>query len=203
MKAGFIVECGPEGAEIKVIPHLARMIFPKAEIIEPIPGDKKPILKKDCGKWVTLLLGQGCDKVFIIWDLLPDWEEYEGKGCRHDDRKQIFDSLEKVGIKFDDPRICLICIEKMLEAWLLADERVLSKFLSTDEHPVSVPRVKKPEREKDPKARLDSVFSQFGIAVKGYTDVEHAIKIARSLENLKRLEKLKTFKRFRDKLIGG
>ena len=49
MKVGFIVECGPEGAETKVIPHLARMID---DTIEPdvVPLDRKPVLKKDCGR---------------------------------------------------------------------------------------------------------------------------------------------------------
>ena len=109
MKVGFIVECGPEGAETKVIPLLAKAIQPK---IEPdvVPLDKKPKLKTECGHWVKQLLGRGCVKVVIIWDLLPDWGEYEGKGCRRADREEIFKSLAEAGFAANDKRIRLVCL---------------------------------------------------------------------------------------------
>ena len=79
MKIGFIVECGPQGAETQVIPYLAKMI---REDIEPdvIPLDKKPILKRDCGEFARE----------IAWKQVPDSAdclgfasggEYEGKGA--------------------------------------------------------------------------------------------------------------------------
>jgi len=138
MKVGFIVECGPEGAETKVIPYLARMLDNR---IEPdvVPLERKPVLKRECGGWAKALLERGCSCVLIIWDLLPDWGEYEGKGCRHDDRIEIAESLKGAGLKPADNRIRMICIEKMLEAWLIADERALSAFLSAQAHPVNVP----------------------------------------------------------------
>ena len=114
----------------------------------------KPVLKRECGEWVKALLERGCSCVLIIWDLLPDWGEYEGKGCRHDDREEIAESLKDAGLNPADNRIRLICIEKMLEAWLIADERALSAFLSTQAHPVHVPRQKRPEHMPDPKAAL-------------------------------------------------
>lgn len=200
MKVGFIVECGPEGAETKVIPHLARMID---DTIEPdvVPLDRKPVLKKDCGRWAKALLESGCSCVLIIWDLLGDWGEYEGKGCRHDDRAEIVESLKGAGLNPADNRIRLICIEKMLEAWLIADDRALSAFLSTQAHPVHVQQKKRPEHMPNPKATLIALFKRSGSRIRRYEDRQHAIRIAEKLPNLERLRRLQSFRRFEAKLI--
>lgn len=199
MKVGFIVECGPEGAETRVIPYLARMID---ATIEPdvVPLGDKPVLKRECGKWAKALLERGCQCVHIIWDLLPDWDEYEGKGCRHDDRMEIAESLKDAGLNPADNRIRLICIEKMLEAWLIADERALSAFLSTQAHPVNIPRQRNSERVRDPKAALTAVFARSHSRVHRYVDRQHAIQIATYLPDLTRLRRLQSFSRFETKL---
>ena len=199
MKVGFIVECGPEGAETRVIPYLARMIDDR---IEPdvVPLARKPVLKRECGMWVKALLERGCSCVLIIWDLLPDWGEYEGKGCRHDDRRQIAESLASAGLDPADQRIRLICIEKMLEAWLIADERALSAFLSTQAHPVHVLRQKRAEHVPDAKAALTALFERSGSRIRRYEDRQHAIRIAEKLPNLERLRRLQSFRRFEAKL---
>ncbi|MCX7046193.1 MAG: DUF4276 family protein [Candidatus Sumerlaeota bacterium] len=199
MKVGFIVECGPQGAETKVIPFLARALAPK---IEPdvVPLDKKPILKQKCGKWAKALLDGGCRRVLIVWDMLPDWGEYEGKGCQHDDREEIATSLKNAGLNPEDRRIRLICIHKMLEAWIIADERALSEFLSTGAHAAAVKRYKKPESIPDPKSALTNLFRRSGRRIRRYVDRDHAIKIVQKLPDLGRLNDLSTFKRFRDKL---
>jgi hypothetical protein len=119
MKIGFIVECGPQGAETQVIPYLAKMIREDIDL-DVIPLDKKPILKRECGEFTRKLLNEGCRMVLIVWDLLPDWQEYEGKGCQHDDRMEIFSSLKAAGLEPEDKRIRLVCVHKMLEAWIMA-----------------------------------------------------------------------------------
>lgn len=199
MKVGFIVECGPEGAETKVIPHLARLISPTV-IPEVIPLDRKPKLKQESGRWAAALLHQGCQRVLITWDLLPDWGEYEGRGCRHDDKEDIYRSLQSAGIERSDRRVRLVCIEKMLEAWLRADERALRAMLSTEAHAAIVPRHRNTQTIRDPKAALNTIFCQHGVRFRRYVDRDHAILIARALPDLNRLRRCPTFRRFEEML---
>jgi len=201
MKIGFLVECGPEGAETRVISHLAKMINRKVEA-DIIPLGNKPNLKRQCGEYAKTLLDRGCNRVLIVWDLLSDWQEYEGKGCRHDDKEEICQSLSAVGLHRNDKRVRLHCIEKMLEAWIIADERALGKFLSTAAHPVSVPRNRRPEQISDPKAALTTLFKKYGGRVRQYVDRQHAIRIAERLPDLTRLRKLESFRHFETKLTS-
>jgi len=200
MKVGFVVECGPAGAETRVIPHLARLIDPKVEP-EVLPMDSKRELRPKCGERVAELLENGCEKVIILWDLLPAWGEYEGKGCRKEDRNEILASLETANVSVDDGRVFLVCIEAMLEAWILADERALGAFLSTPAHPVAVDRCKGPEAQKDAKAALTRIFGQSKSRYTRYVDRDHAFLIVQKLPDLDRLRECFTFKRFEDKLL--
>lgn len=200
MKVGFIVECGPEGAETKVIPHWAGCIAPSLELERPVTMDSKRKLRQDCGRYAKQLLDQGCSRVLIIWDLLPAWGEFDGKGCRHDDKEQIFQSLKNAGIRANDKRIRLICIEKMMEAWLISDERATSAFLSTKAHPVTIGRCKNPEGVVDPKAALNGLFEQSKSKYRRYVDRDHAIRIARLMPDLMRMRQSASFCRFENKL---
>ena len=201
MKVGFIVECGPQGAESKVIPHLARMIEATLDIVDPITLNSKRLLKENCGRWTKALFDRGCARVLIIWDLQSDWGEYEGRGCRHDDKEAIFQSLRNAGLPSTDNRIQLVCIEKMLESWLIADERALSDLLSTETHKIKIKRVKSPESIADPKAVLITLFRKSGSRSHRYEDRIHAFLIAQRIRDLARLRRLKSFKRFEEKLI--
>lgn len=197
MKVGFIVECGPEGAETRVIPYLAQLVD---GTIEPdvIPLDRKPRLKQECGRWAKALLEQGCQRVLILWDLLPDWGEFEGCGCRHVDKEHITESLSNAGFDPADPRIHLICVEKMIEAWLLADNRAVKNFIETDAHPIRVRRYNAPDTVRDPKATLNGVFKKSRL--RAYVDRDHAIGIARKVTDLTRLRRSASFARFEEKL---
>lgn len=201
MRVGFVVECGPQGAESKVIPHLARMIEATLEIVDPITLGSKRLLKENCGEWAKALLDRGCARVLIMWDLLPAWGEYEGSGCRHDDKEEIFQSLKDAGLDLNDNRIRLVCIEKMLEAWLIADERALSDFLLPLTHRSKIKRYKKPESISDPKSALMTLFRKSGGRFRRYEDRIHAIQIAQKIQSLTRLQRLESFRRFEDKLI--
>ena len=108
MKIGFIVECGPQGAETKVIPYLANRVKANIQIVEPVSLDDKDKLRRECGQWAKSLLDQGCARVVIVWDLLPDWGEYEKRGCRHEDKEQIAASLKSAGLRPNDKRIRLV-----------------------------------------------------------------------------------------------
>ena len=200
MKVGFIVESGPAGAEVKVISHLAKMVDPSLDVVDPVPLDDKNQLKRDCGLWAKALLDRGCSRVLIVWDLMPDWGEYAGSGCRHDDKEQIFHSLKNADLRSTDRRIRLVCIEKMLEAWIIADERAISAFLSTDAHPIKVKRYKKTGSIPDPKSALIQLFGKSGSRIRRYVDYEHAIKIVRLLPDLNRLRDSESFRRFEEKL---
>jgi len=188
------------GAETTVIPCLAKLIRPGVET-DVIPLDRKPVLKEQCGRYAAELLSRGCDRVLIVWDLLPDWGEYEGSGCLHVDRTEIFQSLRYAGIDPMDGRIHLICIHKMLEAWLLADERALSAYVSTPQHQLSVQRTRKPEVCKDPKAALNTLFKSLPCRINQYTDFTDAIKIAKEISDLRRLGRLDSFRRFQERLL--
>lgn len=201
MKIGFLVECGPAGAETKVIPHLVKMIDREVET-DIIPLGKKPNLKRQCGEYAKTLLDRGCNRVLIVWDLLADWQEYEGKGCRHDDKEEIYQSLNAAGLARNDRRVRLHCIEKMLDAWIIADERAVGAFLSTAAHPVRVPRNRRAEQISDPKAALTTLFKQYGGRTRQYVDWQHAIRIAERLPDLTRLRKLESFKHFETKLTS-
>ncbi|MDO9543341.1 MAG: hypothetical protein Q7J98_13620 [Kiritimatiellia bacterium] len=185
-----------------MIPHLARALDPSLDVVDPVPLDDKKRLRRECGQWAKALLDRGCARVLIIWDLLPDWGEYEGKGCRHDDKEQIAQSLRSAGLRPTDRRIRLVCIEKMLEAWIRADERALSAFLSTAAHPIGVKRYKDTESLSDPKSALIELFRKSGSPIRRYVDYKHAIKIVRLLPDLNRLRRSESFRRFKAKLTG-
>ena len=200
MRVGFIVESGPhKGAERKVIPYLAKQICPDI-ISHVVTLNNKTILKRNCGEVTKTLLNKNYERVFILWDLLPDWNEYKGKGCLHVDREEIDKSLHAEGLSINDSRIHLVCIHKMLEAWLIADERAIASFLSTIAHPISIPRKKNTEKIKDPKSALIRVFKTSTSRISRYEDTIHAIKIVEAMPDLNRLKRLPSFKRFAEKL---
>jgi len=197
VKVGFILECGPQGAETRVVPWLAKKIAPDLEVVPPVPLDSKRRLRTDCGRWAKGLLDSGCQRVIIVWDLLPAWGEYEGKGCRHDDKEEIKESLQLAGIDPSDGRVTLVCIEKMVEAWVLADNQAVADFLSTGAHKVLVPRCKHPDSVRDPESALNRFFRE--TRFRKYIDRDHAFKIIQAAD-LNRLRRSESFRRFEAKL---
>jgi hypothetical protein len=81
MKIGFIFECGPDGPDVQVCCHLARLLDPTIQFISNTLDNKKKLIE-NCGL-VTKALLRGCDKVIIVWDLYPAWREKGMKPCRH------------------------------------------------------------------------------------------------------------------------
>jgi len=198
MKVGMIFECGPDGPDKKVCECLAKKIIPDLEVSSKTL-DVKPNLLAECGPAAAILLNQGCDLVFIVWDLYPAWRQGGEKPCRHEDKEKIHQSLADAGV--DVANVRTICVEEELESWLLADGRALSNFLSTDTRPVSIKDEKKPDRISNPKKQMIRVFDQNGGRV--YTDTIHAIKIAEAMPDLKRIRRSGTFMYFAKKLTGN
>lgn len=83
MKIGFIFECPRNGPDQQVIEFLAAKIAPDVEIVNRATNVNKPALIQQCGIQASLLLKQGCERVIIVWDLLPRWGDTSVKPyCR-------------------------------------------------------------------------------------------------------------------------
>ena len=190
MKIGFIFECPRNGPDHQVIEFLASKIAPDVEIINRATNINKPALLRDCGTQAAILLKEGCERVIIVWDLLPRWGDNSIKPLCKRDVAQVCAALQKA--KIDDERVRLLCIAAELEAFLIADERALNKRLSSTTRPVSCPRKQNPHRLADPKNDLDSIFREHGRVYSAPTD---ALKIAQLLEDFNRLNKIPSFKR--------
>ncbi|MBD2419572.1 DUF4276 family protein [Anabaena cylindrica FACHB-243] len=193
----MIFECGPQGADRKVCEHLARMYRSDIEI-SSVTLDRKPNLISECGKAAMQLFEDGCERVIIIWDLHPAWRERTLPPCRKEDRIAIFESLLDAGVT--SPHVYLVCIEEELEAWLLADGRAISAYLSTPTHPVKIRDKKNPEKISNPKTVLNKLFQQHKGKGHRYSDIQHAQAIVEKIEDFSRLRRSKTFVRFLDKL---
>lgn len=196
MNVGMIFECGPQGADLQVCRALAERLVPSIRISHATL-DRKPKLVTECGKAAAALLADGCERVFIVWDLYPAWREQKARPCRHDDRELIFQSLRTARVRAN--RVQLVCIEEELEAWLLADGRALSTVLSRPTHRVRVKHTKRPEGVGNPKAVMRHLFSQNGHA---YNDLLHAKRIIDNLPDWARLRNSTTFRRFAERLMG-
>ncbi len=91
------------------------------------------------------------------------------------------------------PRKLLIVVEE-LEAWLLADEEALS-FVTGK----AVRQIANPEKINDPKARLQRILSDAGIA---YT-AEEARKIAAAIRSDILAARCPSFKKFQDAIANN
>lgn len=207
MSIAFIVEGIPDE---EVCCYLAKRIDP-ALAVKAFPLGKKPDLIKKCGHTAKNLLDDGYERVVIVWDLHPsEWQtirtgkrqakkKQKSKACLKKDRERILTALQNAGA--DLARVYLVCVDAMLETWLLRDKRAVEKQLSTRTRTYRIGRRLRLDRENDPKSLLTSIFREAGRSGrKPYNDVNDAVKIAmcipRESEDLKRLRKDKTFGRF-------
>jgi hypothetical protein len=197
MKVGLILECGRGGPDEQVCVHFIRRIAPEIELIR-VTLVNKPRLMVQCASAAARLLGDGCERVIIVWDLFPKWRRPGEEHCRGHDRREIIQALAASGLQ--SPPVYLVCIEEELEAWLLSDERALSSILSTSAHPVRVSRLQRPETIRNPKVRLRKLFQQNGRG--RYNDMFHAIRIVEAMPDLVRVRRCPSFARFVEKVTG-
>lgn len=193
MKLGMIFECTDRGADIDVCVHLAKRIRPDITVDTDALGNKRRLLC-ECGSSAAQLLQDGCEKVFIIWDLYPSFKRKEAP-CRHRDRTLIRESLAAAGVS--DASVSLICIEAELESWLVADYRAVREVLRRWNPSAKTGRMKQALRTTDPKAVLARLFEQQIGAP--YQPHIHAKQIAQKLR-LVDLRKVESFRRFESKL---
>ena len=197
MKLGLILECQNKGADQNVCEHLARMLVADIEIVTRAM-DNKPNLIKDCGVVAAQLLKDGCDKVLIIWDLHPATHGSSNKPCVVEDCDQILKKLAEANVAGN---VHLVCIEKMLEAWLLADGRALTNFFTTPTHvPERIKDEKTPDTIDDPKRKMMKHFRKNRRGE--YNGSVHAEKIVRNIADFSRLRRSATFRRFVLRLTG-
>lgn len=196
MKIGLIVECGPQGAEVQVLPILVGKL-PGNHDVDIVTMDNKPKLISECGKVASQLLANGCRRVLVLWDLYPAWRQKGEKPCRKEDRDGILASLREEKVVM--AKVGLVCVEEELESWLIADGRALQAMFSSAQHPARrIPDQKRPDKVQKPKTRLTKLFQQHG---KGYyNDLIHAAQIAERLPDLKRVRRSPSFARFAARL---
>lgn len=197
MSIGMIFECGPQGADKLVCEYLASELRPGIGL-RSVTLDDKPNLLANAAMAAQALLADGCERVLVIWDLRPAWPDTHRKPCRAAERAHLLDTLAEQGLQ--GAPVYLVCVEQEFESWIVADEAKLSAFLSTAAHPYSVPRVRRPDREKNPKSLVMKHFA----TARGlrYEDRVHAIKVMRTAPppNWPRLRRSDSFARFEAKL---
>lgn len=197
MTLGLIFECGPQGADKQVCEYLVQYIKPGIKVSSKTLDNKANLLR-DAGKVAAQLLRGGCTCVLIIWDLRPAWPDKKESPCRHSERQTLLARLGEAGLPANAP-VYLVCIEQELESWLLANEHAISARLSTPAHPYVAPRVKNPDFEPQPKAKM---IKHFKMARNWrYDDKVDAVRVLQAVNvDLARLRRSTSFGRFESKL---
>lgn len=195
MKYGFVFECWIDGPDYKVLKHLVNWIKPDCEF-EPVTLGDKGVLLEECADNVDLLLKTGCDKVFVVWDLVP---KYTNCDCIVEERNLIRQQLIDAGVSIEN--VEFIGIVHELESWLIADVSAIERVLSTTTHEVSINNIRHPDREVNPKKKLRRLFKEHrGI---DYNDLDSAVRIIKSVERPRDLRQSVSFRRFYLKLTGN
>jgi hypothetical protein len=144
-----------------------------------------------------------CEKVIIVWDRYPAWREKGIKPCRHEDRQEIFQSLQAENV--DLSKVFLVCIQEEMEAWLLADYRAVTSMLQPLKHPHPVGKISRfsnPDSIRNPKKRLTKIFTHELGQRRRYVDYQHAIMLVREIPNFNKIRRSDSFKRFVLKVAG-
>ena len=200
-RVGILVECGRGGLEDVLCRRICELLREQTRVefeIDIVPMDNKARLIQECGTVTARLLDDGCHRVVILWDERPAWPRIGEPLCWHNDRQSILASLRQAQVA--NRPVHLVCIEREFESWLLFDHQMLSNVLSTEAHPVRVGSQRNPHRMQNPKGTMTSLFRQH----RGwrYVDVQHATEFARCLQNLNRLLRCATFRRFAEQVTG-
>lgn len=128
------------------------------------------------------------------------WKE-DGKPCRHEDKEYIKKSLASHQLSESD--IIFLCIERELEAWLIADERALkSFFIIKNSMKDEIKRVAKPDIHRDPKGLLSDYFRKYR-GLKSFEPITHTGPLLVKFTDVRNLRKSESFKRFYLKLTGN
>lgn len=196
-RIGIVCEGHAEFEDQQVLTHLASRIVGHEDIV-CLPQGNKPSLFAECGKVASNLLhADDCCRVLIVWDLEPSHNTQAA--CRHADRQAVFASLAAAGLH-NHPCVFLVCIEKELETWLLAEGAAIAKVLHRPPHPMPNINDAPTLGEGNPKGRLKRIFKDEGRG-REFDAKTDGPAIAHALpQNFGALGKFKAFKRFGRKL---
>jgi hypothetical protein len=201
-KVGLIVESGPKGLEAVMCRRICALLAADAgmriDVTIKTMGNKL-LLLEECGSVARALFADKCARVIILWDERPAWPKVGEKLCWHNEREKALAELAQAGIA--KRPVYLVCIEREFESWLLFDNQMLECVLSKPEHPVKVAKQRRPDRMANPKALMMTLFRQ--LAGKPYVDVQAASHFAKCLQDVRRLEKCATFRRFAAAVTGA
>jgi hypothetical protein len=198
-KLGLVLECAREGADEKVMTCLTRRLAPTTVLARPACMASKELLMNNGAEAAEQLLSaEHCDRVFIVWDLKPAWEEEEQYLTHAQELSLMEGKLDALGIQDD---VDLFCIVHMLETWVIADDRAVSAHLSRPTRAFNFRRVLHPESHPDPKALL---ISNFAASRRGtYRDHTDAVRIIQKSPDTTRLRRTSTFTSLLQKLTGS
>jgi hypothetical protein len=210
MKIGMIFECVPGGPDQQVCEYLAKTLVPDITLVKSVTLLNKEGVLKRCGEVAKIMLDtEKCDRVIIIWDYRPsDWGPEHKVGpdevspCLHRDRVRIFSALHKEEVELE--RIHLVCLDAMLETWLLAEPNALLDVLTPMTRHKNRKRVKMPSLSNfhlfpNPKDNLDRIFRD---NARPYFPSTHALQIVRAMSGLTGLREVETFVRFAERISG-
>ncbi|WP_438480849.1 hypothetical protein [Oleiharenicola lentus] len=198
-KLGLVLECAREGADEKVMTCLARRLTPGTRLARPACMASKELLMNNGAEAAEQLLNaERCDRVFVVWDLKPAWEEEQQLLTCAEEIALMEEKLTALSIH---SRVDLFCITHMLETWVIADDRAVSAHLSRPTRPYTFRRVTNPESHLDPKALLNACFSECRRGV--YRDHTDAVRIIQKTPDTTRLRRAPTFTALLHKLTGN
>ncbi|MBK8626476.1 MAG: hypothetical protein IPN86_13190 [Saprospiraceae bacterium] len=160
MKVGFVFECQDQGPDELLYTQVAKDLCPAFEIsqenISPL-GNKHAVIN-DSALDVAIMIENGCEYVFIIWDRMPKWKLGTGK-CG-DDIATLIEKL--VASRIDMDKVFMCCIDEMLESWLIADGRGVTNYFKSINHLNSkFPDHKSKADQSAPKQRLENYNGKY------------------------------------------
>lgn len=190
---GFVFECQPGGPDFQVYRAFLNQLVEAGELtpfcMVPQFMSNTEKLLAGCGAATKNLLRDGCQHVFVCWDLYPEWEPKPKVPCRKVDRDRVLAQLDQHEVSHT--RCTTLCICQELEAWLLADGAALVALAKRDAQP-KVKHENKPESLTDPKMLLAKRWETLKCGK--YNDWYHAVQLAEKAD-LKRVIKAPSFAR--------
>ena len=192
MKLGLILECAKQGTDHQVYEYVIKKLCPAIEVVVvPSGSSNKPGMIARCGEVAnTLIEAESCNKVAILWDLIPVWG---GTACRNEDIEAITNNLNASNV--DLSKIKLICIEPELEGWLIVEGTALTKYKTDICLPHSVKKfrgralsAKSNEAKKTISKYLEKRYNDITDALRITKNIDDFNKIARKHESFARLK---------------
>ena len=192
MKLGLILECPKQGTDHQVYEYVIKKLCPAIEVVVvPSGTTNKPGMIAKCGEVAqTLIEAEQCNKVAVLWDLIPTWG---GKACRKEDVEAITNNLNAANV--DLTKIKLICIEPELEGWLIVEGTALTKYKTDICHPHPVKKfngVNLSAQSNDSKKTISKYLER------RYNDISEAIRITKNIDDFDKIaRKNKSFARLK------